>query len=140
MSEKIHAGRTCYRVLYGDCDSMGVMYYGHYLRLFERGRAELIRDLGLSYKECERRGAILPVTETYCHYHRSVEYDDLVVIETRVGEVKRASVRFDYEIYRDGDNNEKLAEGYTRHACISPEKKIIRLPAFLQDVLAGALR
>ena len=136
MTETV--GRTKYRVLYGDCDSMGVMYYGQYMRLFERGRAELIRDLGLSYKECEQRGLILPVTECYCHYHRSVEYDDQVLIETRIAQVRRASVRFEYEIYRDEEKGETLAEGYTLHACLSPERKVIRLPEFLKNLLEPA--
>ena len=126
---------TRYRVLYGDVDSMGVMYYGNYFRLFERGRAEFIRARGVSYREIEEQGFMLPVTESKAHYTGSARYDDLVLIETRVGLVRRASVRFDYEIYRDDSGTERLVEGYTLHACLNPERKVVRLPDFLTALL-----
>lgn len=125
-----------YRVLYADIDSMDVMYYGNYYRLFELGRSEFIRERGMSYKEIEERGAALPVTESHCHYHGSAMYDDFLLIETRIGIIRRASVRFDYEIFRDETRAERLVEGYTMHACVSPEKKIIRLPEFLKEMLS----
>lgn len=129
------AVETRYRVLYGDVDSMGVMYYGNYFRLFERGRAEFIRAQGVSYREIEDQGFMLPVTESKAHYTGSARYDDLVLIETRVGLVRRASVRFDYEIYRDASKSERLVEGYTLHACLGPERKVVRLPEFLTTLL-----
>ncbi|MEW6264183.1 MAG: thioesterase family protein [Thermodesulfobacteriota bacterium] len=128
-------GRTTYRVLYGDVDSMEVVYYGNYFRLFERGRAEFIRDLGLPYKEIETRGVMLPVIEAHGHYNGSARYDDLVLIETRVGFIRRASVRFDYEIFRGQDRLERLVDGYTVHACVDRDRKIVRLPEFLVRLL-----
>lgn len=129
--------RTRYRVLYGDVDTMGVVYYGNYFRLFERGRAEFMRDRGVTYKEFEGHGVLMPVTKAYCHYHKSAYYDDLLLIETRVGRIKRASVLFEYEIFREAQNRERLISGHTLHACLSPEGKVIRLPEFLAQVLNG---
>ncbi len=60
MSENKPVHQTRYRVIYGDVDQMGVVYYGNYLRLFEWGRTEMIRDRGLAYKEIEDQGAALP--------------------------------------------------------------------------------
>ena len=137
MSRRDGAVRTHYRVLYGDVDSMGVVYYGNYLRLFERGRAEFIRARGLSYKQIEERELLLPVTETYCHYYLPARYDDLLLIETRLGKLRRASVRFEYDIYRDEGRDERLASGYTLHACLTPEGKVVRLPKFVLEILSG---
>ena len=116
-------GRTHYRVLYGDVDAMGVVYYGHYYRLFERGRGEFIRDMGMSYREMEDRGLMLPVTESHCHYDQSAAYDDLVLIETRIGRVRRASIHFEYEIFRDDTKQERLVTGYTIHACMDAKTR-----------------
>ena len=127
--------RTDYRVLYGDVDQMGVLYYGNYFRLFEFGRAEYIRARGQPYKEIEDAGFLLPVTEAHCHYYDSARYDDLVSIETRVSRIRRASVRFEYEIFRSSDRQERLVEGWTVHACVTPDKKIVRLPDFLIETL-----
>jgi len=134
------AHKTRYRVIYGDVDQMGVVYYGNYLRLFEWGRTEMIRDRGLAYKEIEDRGVALPVTEAYCHYHKSAMYDDLLVIETRIGFVKRASLRFDYRIFRDETETVPLVDGYTVHAFVDPTGRIVRMPGFVKNALSGAVQ
>ncbi len=135
MSENKQVHQTRYRVIYGDVDQMGVVYYGNYLRLFEWGRTEMIRDRGLAYKEIEDRDVALPVTEAYCHYHKSAMYDDLLVIETSLGFLKRASLRFDYRIFRDETESEPLVDGYTVHACVNAGGRIVRLPTFIKDIL-----
>jgi len=128
-------GVAYYRVIYGDCESMASVYYSNYLRLFEIGRTEWLRDQGITYREVERRGFFLPATEAYLKYAQPAVYDDLLTIETRVGFVKRASSRFDYAIYREGD---RIVEGYTVHACLDRNNRIVRFPDFLFDILKGA--
>lgn len=124
-----------YRIIYADCDSMGIAYYSNYLKLFEIGRSELLRDLGVTYREVEDRGYHLPVTEAYVKYVKPAHYDDLLRIETVIGFVKRASNRFDYAIYRGEDT---IARGYTVHACLDRGNRIIRYPDFLLTILRGA--
>src|SRR5262249_30475789 len=103
------------RVRYGDTDQMGFAYYGHYLRWFEIGRAEMLRSLGRSYRDVETAlGVRLPVLEARCRYHQPARYDDRVTIETGVAELRRASVRFAYRILRE-ETGERLAEGFTEH-------------------------
>ena len=124
-----------YRVIYGDCDSMAIVYYSNYLRLFEIGRTEWLRDQNITYREVERRGFFLPATEAYLKYTQPAVYDDLLAIETRVGYVKRASTRFDYTISRDAD---RIVEGYTVHACLDGDNRIVRFPDYLLKILKGA--
>lgn len=125
--------QTTYRVIYGDVDSMRVAYYANYLRWFEIGRTELIRNLGLPYAEIEAMGYLLPVTEAYCKYVKSARYDETLSINSGVGFVRKASVRFDYRIL----NPEKdlLVQGYTVHACLDREGKLVRLPETLTSLL-----
>ncbi|MBW2061522.1 MAG: acyl-CoA thioesterase [Deltaproteobacteria bacterium] len=136
MNASDNVSRTRYRVIYGDLDPMGVVYYGNYLRLFERGRAEFVRERGLTYKEIEEKGFALPVTEAFCHYFQSARYDDLLLIETSVGRIRRASLRFDYKIYQKEGDTQPLVTGHTLHACINPEGHIVRIPEFVLSVLA----
>ena len=123
---------TTYRVIYGDADSMGIVYYANYPRLFEIGRTEFLRELGVAYKEVEREGFFLPVTEAFVKYLAPARYDDVLAIETRIGFIKRASSRFEYRIHRD---QETIVQGYTVHACLDSENRIVRLPGILHDVL-----
>ncbi len=118
--------QTTYRVIYGDVDAMQMAYYANYLRWFEIGRTELIRHLGLPYAGIEDLGYRLPVTEAFCKYNKPARYDEVLLIDTGVGFLRRASLRFDYRI----TNQEKdlLVQGYTIHACLDKDGKIVRLP------------
>lgn len=115
------------RVIYGDTDQMGVVYYANYLRYFEFGRSEYFRAQGGSYRELEKEGHILPVVEASLSYHASARYDDLLLIRTRVSELRRVSIEFGYEIVRDGDGL-RLCTGKTIHACLGPDGKPARIP------------
>ena len=131
--------RFAIRVRYGDTDQMGFAYYAHYLRWFEIGRAEMLRDLGMSYASVERElGIQLPVLAAHCEYRRSARYDDQVWIETAVAELKRASVRFTYRVVHDDGG--VLAEGYTEHCFLSREGRPVRMPPELQQLMDRAPR
>ncbi len=128
------SNRTTYRVIYGDTDNMGVAYHANYLRWFEKGRAELFRSMGLSYREIEQRGTFLPVAEAYCKYVASARYDDLLIIEATVDLSFRHGMKFDYRIFNE-DETTLLATGFTKHACVNAQGRVIRPPAFILDLV-----
>jgi acyl-CoA thioester hydrolase len=122
------------RVTYADTDAMGIVYHANYLRWFEVGRTELIRSLGIAYKEMEEQGTLLPVSEVFCKYHASARYDDILIIETRVDFLKRASIQFSYRILRQTDETH-LVTGTTLHAFVDRGGKIVKVPAALRAKL-----
>jgi acyl-CoA thioester hydrolase len=126
--------RTAYRVIYGDTDNMGQVYYANYFRWFEIGRTELFRHLGLPYREVEARGILLPVSEAFCKFRQPVRYDDLIMIETALDESVRAGMKFNYSLLDEG-GSVLLAEGYTRHACVNSAGRVVRPPALLTDFI-----
>lgn len=117
---------TC-RVLYGDTDSGGVVYYANYLRYFEAGRTEYMRELVASYRELEEQGFILPVVECHVRYKASARYDDVLLVETSLAEVRPASCRFTYRISRE--DGKTLVLGSTTHAAVDRAGKLAKLPA-----------
>jgi len=126
---------TLYRVIYGDTDQMGVVYYGNYLRYFEAGRNEYLREKGARYRDVEREFDIhLPVVEANVRYRHPARYDDLLRIETEVTEVRRARLRFAYRIVRE-EGERLLAEGETVHACVDREGRPVKLPERLVELL-----
>ena len=131
MPEPVH--KTTCRVLYGDTDAAGVVYYANYLRYFEKGRTEYMRDLVLTYREIEDLGLLLPVIECYSRYKAPASYDDLLTIETALAELKNVSCRFNYRIYRDDSSSSHtlLAKGYTVHASVNREGRLTKLPAHI---------
>ena len=126
--------RITYRVIYGDTDNMGVAYHANYLRWFEMGRTEMFRALGLTYKAIEAKGVFLPVSEVHCKFKSSAQYDDIIIIETSLDPSVRGGMKFDYTIF--SENGQKvLAQGYTRHACLNGEGRVIRPPDFILDLI-----
>ncbi len=126
--------QTTYRVIYGDTDKMGIAYYGNYLRWFEIGRTEMIRSWGLSYKCLEEKGVFLPVSEAYCKFLASAQYDDVLVIETILDTTVKAGMRFNYGVTSQADQK-LLTTGYTRHAFTNKEGKVVRPPKFLRELI-----
>ena len=126
------------RVTYRDTDRMGHAYYANYLVWFEIGRTDLLRADGQTYREWEEKhGVYLPVKSCWVDYLRSAQYDDMLRIETRVSSINRASITFEYGIYRDSDG-ELLATGGTRHALVDIGGRIVRaadrlLPHYFAD-------
>lgn len=123
-----------YRVLYGDTDKMGVVYYANYLRWFEKGRGELLRQLGIPYASIEQRNIHFPVIEVSCRYFRSARYDDLITIETQLLALTRATLTFSYRVLGEAEHS-LLAAGSTRHACVDGEGRILRIPLDLWNAL-----
>jgi acyl-CoA thioester hydrolase len=113
---------------------MGIVYHTNYIKWFEIGRTELLRDMGIYYAVFESRGFNLPLTKAYCHYLLPARYDQMLLIETELEYVKRASMKFNCVIWDEKKEN-KLVEGYTVHACTSSEGKIVRIPQDVVDLI-----
>jgi len=128
MDELIH--RSQHRVLYGDTDAAAVVYNANYLRYFELGRTEFMRDRVCTYREIEQMGIVLPVTECHIRFKAPARYDDLLIIETILTDLKKVTCTFSYRILReeDGAKPRLLAKGFTTHASISREGKLTPLP------------
>ncbi len=120
------------RVIFGDTDQMGVVYYANYLRYFESARAAYWRDLGRSYKDLVEWDVAMPVVEAHCNYKRPAFYEDLLVVETEVTELRGASVRFAYRVRRSRD---LLAEGHTRHAIIGADGRPKAIPQAMREMI-----
>ena len=124
------------RVRYAETDQMGVAYHANYLVWCEVGRTDLIRELGMTYAELERRGIMLAVSEATLRFHASARYDDVVRIETRLAGVRSRMVTFEYELSREGS---RLASARTELISITPAGKPIAMPLEFRSLLEAAI-
>ncbi|MBI2350299.1 MAG: acyl-CoA thioesterase [Deltaproteobacteria bacterium] len=129
---------TLYRVIYGDTDQMGVAYYANYLKWFEIGRTELLRQIGVPYASIEEKGLRFPVTEVSCRYFRSSRYDDVITIETALTSLGRVTLTFSYRLLRKEDGV-LIASGWTKHACVDEKGEVTRIPVELEATLKSAV-
>lgn len=95
--------QTQIRVRYAETDQMGYVYYGNYAAYYEVGRVESLRSLGLSYKELEEQGVMMPVLENKSKYIAPARYDELLTIKTAIREEPQVRIQFHYEIYNESD-------------------------------------
>lgn len=122
------------RVRYGETDQMGVVYHGNYAVYFEIGRTEWLRQFGISYKEMEDNGIMLPVVSLNIKYKKSATYDDVLRVRTTLKKLPTATIEFDYELVNQ--NNEILSLGNTQLVFIDMEKnRPMRCPSFIMDKL-----
>jgi acyl-CoA thioester hydrolase len=128
--------RTEIRVYYADTDHGQVVYYANYLKWFEIGRTELLRQAGFNYVDYEKKKLIAPVVEIKCNYKESAKYNDMIIVETDVGKIGNSSIKFDYKIIRKKDKK-ILAEGYTVNVFIN---MLTRKPATIPKGLRESLQ
>jgi acyl-CoA thioester hydrolase len=106
------------RTLYVDTDRSQVVYHANYLKYFEFGRTELMRNANYPYKKIEESGYLYPIIKTELSYFSPLFYDDLMYIYTRPGKFERVKLQFDYLITR-ADNGETCCTGFTRHCAVN---------------------
>ena len=124
----MYSFETKLRVRYADTDKMGFVYYGIYAQYYEVGRVELLRSLGISYKELELTGYALPVVNLNINYKKPAFYDDELTIRTIIKAFPRTKIKFEYEIFNEkrdllniGDVVLVFVNQKTRKACLAPE-------------------
>ena len=114
-------------MIYGDTDAMKIVYNANYLRFFEIGRNEFLREIGFPYTELvDKYDLQLPLAESSVKYKRPAQYDDMLEIRSMVRELKNASVVMGYEIY-NRDSGELLVTGSTKHAFVNGSMKPVAL-------------
>lgn len=130
---------TKLRVYYEDTDKMGVVYYGNYPRYYEIGRTELIRSLGISYKEMENSGILLPASSLRINYIKSAYYDDLLTVRTIIEKIPMVKFHLRTEIYNEkgelineGETVLAFFDGKTGKPCRAPKEFIDRLKPFFK--------
>jgi acyl-CoA thioester hydrolase len=91
------------RVRYSETDQMGVVYHGNYAQFFELGRTEWLRKLGITYKDMEISGIMLPVISLSCNFVKPAKYDDVLTIQTILLKKPMVKIVFDYKITNQHD-------------------------------------
>lgn len=129
---KMHEIKT--RVRYQETDQMGIVYYANFFTYFEMGRTEYLRNLGLPYSELEKEHIYFPVTEAHCKFRAPALYDDILIIQTSIAELKHATVEFSHKVIRERDQK-LVAEGFSKLACLNASRKPSPMPEKLRKLL-----
>jgi acyl-CoA thioester hydrolase len=124
------------RVRFAETDAQGVAHHAVYLVWFEVARIDYLARFGGGYPELRAEGIEALTTEVQVSYLAPARFDDRLTVLCTCGELRGARFRFDYLVERDG---ERLAEGWTRHACVDAvTHRPTRVPAWLVEEIASA--
>ena len=125
------------RVRYGETDKMGYLYYGNYAQYYEVGRVETIRSLGISYKEMEDGGIMLPVLDLKSVFVKPALYDDMLTVKTTITKMPTVRAHFSYEIINQteeminyGETTLVFFDSVRRRPCKAPDYMIEKLAPF----------
>jgi acyl-CoA thioester hydrolase len=118
---------------------MGIINNMHYFRFFEQGRGEYLRQIGCTYRTIEEKGIRTPITEGFARNHHPFHYDDLIRIDTWMSQLKKASFRFDYRLYKDKEDT-VMVSGHTIHAALNLDNKVVKIPDWLIDILRNNIK
>ncbi len=128
----MYSSETKIRVRYGETDRMGYMYYGHYPEYFEVSRTDMIRSLGLSYRDIEDMGIIMPVRSLHIDYKNPARYDELLVVKSILNKLPEIKLDIDYEIYNE--QNQLVCKGNTVLAFVDAKtRRPKRAPEFFLE-------
>ena len=126
-----------FRVRFFETDLMGIVHHASYLTYFEAGRVEWLRRRGVTYADWANKGVHLPVVEAHLNYRMPARFDDEIEVKTTLSELRTVSLRFAYEITRDG---QMICNGVTRLGCIDESHKLLRIPEYMRDVMLAGER
>lgn len=130
----MYKSETTVRVRYGETDQMGYVYYGCYAMYYEVARVESLRQLGLSYKEIEAMGIIMPVLENHSKFLAPGRYDEQLRIVTTIREKPTVRINFEYEIFNE--ENQLIHQGETKLAFVDQKSnRPCRPPEAMAKVL-----
>ena len=118
--------KTLYRVKFFDTDTMGVVHHSNYIRMFETGRVEFLRQLDLTLTEMMNDGILFPIVDIGAKFHAPAKFDDELEITTTAEALTRAKMKFNYVIRRRGE--EKILVEGTSTNVFTCDGKICRLP------------
>jgi acyl-CoA thioester hydrolase len=131
----MYQSETSIRVRYGETDQMAYVYYGNYAMYYEVARVESLRHLGVTYRELEESGVMMPVLENHAKYFAPARYDELLRIVTIIRDKPTVKIKFEYQIFNE--QNKLINEGETLLAFVDIKSgRPCRPPAMMTHVLA----
>ena len=122
------------KIYYEDTDCGGVVYYGNYLKYFERARTEYLEERGLSVAGLMKEGTVFVVVHAEVDYRSPARYGDWLVVETVVSGMTAASFTFSHVI-RERESRRVIVEGSARLAATDRNGKVKRLDKAMICVL-----
>lgn len=125
--------KTAVSIRFSEVDSMGIVWHGHYVRLFEDAREDFGKNFGFGYLDVYKEGFVIPIVDVHCSYKQSLKYGDTAIIEITFLETLAAKIIYQYQIFKEEDNS-LVATGETTQVFVSSEEGLQLInPSFFTE-------
>lgn len=121
------------QIHYYETDMMGVVHHSNYIRWFEEARVELLKNLGISYRQMEEEGIYSPILSIGCKYLDSIYFDDVIEVNIIVEKIGSYKLFLRYEVI-DVLKGKVKALGESQQGFVDREGKILSLKKNLPDL------
>ena len=118
LSSEVASTEITIRARYAETDAMGVVHHASYVIWLEQGRTELLRTLGVSYREIEAAGFFVVLSDLQVRYHASARYDDLVLLRATLDGMRSRQLSFAYQL-RLGETGALLVTARSEHIVVA---------------------
>lgn len=122
----VKISRTRIVARYNETDKMGIIHHSQYVNWFEIARTEWIKAAGMSYRQIEEDGLMLPAIGIEVHYHSPARFEDAVIVEASIKKYDSVIISFSYRVIRENDQK-LLTEGTSTHCWTNIEMKPVSL-------------
>jgi len=120
------------QIRYDEVDKMGYVYHGNYAKFYHISRTELLRKIGISDKELESRGILLPVIEMNIKYLKPIYYDEIITIKTSLNHIPGSRMKFRHEVCNHNNEVINIAESTVVFVDINTRKPM-KAPELIVD-------
>ncbi|XBS70899.1 acyl-CoA thioesterase [Acerihabitans sp. KWT182] len=125
-------------VSFHDCDPMGVVWHGNYMRFFEAAREALLEKFNYGYREMQSSGYIWPVVDLRVKYRAAITCRQHIRVRAAIEEYENR-LRIGYQIF-DADSGRRTTTGYTIQVAVAEGDRELSFvsPQILFDKLGVA--
>ena len=124
-------------VRYAETDKMGIVHHSIYPVWYEVSRTDFVKELGLQYSEMEKQGVMTPLVEMHSKFIMPADYEDELIVKTKIGKLSPVRIIFEYEVYKD---EVLINTGSTMHAITNTELKPINLKKVNEEMYNKLLK
>jgi YbgC/YbaW family acyl-CoA thioester hydrolase len=136
-----------YRVPFSEVDAMNMVHHSNHARYLERGRIDLLRQIGMDYERLMQTEQHFPLTAMDSQFKRPLRFNDILLIETRIQRLTRVRLNFSYKIFttnslaevaptNSGLDTRPLVTALTEHCCVNNQGKPVEMTDLLYDTLS----
>jgi YbgC/YbaW family acyl-CoA thioester hydrolase len=125
------------RVRWSDCDPLGIIWYGAYLKYFEAAEHEMMRAAGLPFETLRLEKKVqIPRKAFQVEFHSPAQMDELLDVEVGVVKIGQTSITFRFEVYQADERLHRASATLTVVSVVKESLQKKPVEPWLREALA----